>query len=261
MGANGAVELGLGLISLGREWATRKPPLPTLDEARGLLELALDLGIRFLDTAPCYGSSEEKLGIFLRSLPTERLSGLVVATKCGEEWIEETRSTKVDHSYDSLCRSIDRSLDRLPVIHLLQIHKATAEVVTDTRVLRALDYAGSRGITEFGASVKDLDAARYTLANPLFSYLQFPFNILHPELREIFEMAEGSGRKLIINRPLAMGSLVLDQEGRTRGVEAIAEAFRFVMQHSFSGVLLMGTSSETHLRQNIVAWHQVLPQV
>ena len=212
------------------------------------------------DTAPCYGSSEEKLGVFLRSLPAERRSQLVIATKCGEEWIEESRSTKVDHSYDALCRSIDRSLSQLSVVDLLQIHKATAEVVEDKEVLRALDYARSRGIVEVGASVKDIEAARRTLANPLFSYIQFPFNLDHPALETIFDMATGLGRKLIVNRPLAMGTLVLHGQGHHRGTQAVSEAFRFILQFRFSGVLLMGTSSEEHLRQNSAAFRNLRDQ-
>ena len=247
-----AIELGLGLISLGREWATRKAPLPTTEEACSLLRTAVGLGIRFYDTAPSYGASEEKLGVFLRTLSGLERSKLLIATKCGEDWIEETQSTRVDHSYDTLCRSIDRSLERLGRVDLLQIHKATASVVNYEGVLKALEYARSRGVTAFGASVKDLEAARSALANPVFSYLQFPYNLENQNLAVVFELAAVSGTTLIINRPFAMGALL------SPGQAGLTSAIRFLLDRPFTGILLMGTASEQHLRENVAAFRSLV---
>ncbi|MCW5981871.1 MAG: aldo/keto reductase [Bryobacteraceae bacterium] len=244
------VELGLGLISLGRKWATRETPLGD-DEAVRLLGAAVALGIGFFDTAPSYASSEQKLGRFLRGLPPERLAPLTIATKCGEDWIEQDQAPRADHSYDALCASIDRSLARLPAAHLLQIHKATARVLEAPDVLRALAYARSRGFQSFGASVKDLDAARAACANPVFSYLQFPFSVRNRDLEPIFELAADSERKLIVNRPLAMGAVFTSPD---RAPDAARHAFGFILQRPFSGVLLMGTGSVAHLEKNVAAF-------
>ena len=62
------VELGLGLVSLGRQWGVRDVDPPNEADAAALLECAVALGIRVFDTAPAYGSSEERLGRFLTSL-------------------------------------------------------------------------------------------------------------------------------------------------------------------------------------------------
>jgi aryl-alcohol dehydrogenase-like predicted oxidoreductase len=47
-----------------------------------LLELAWDLGINLLDTAPAYGESEERLGRLLRQCRRD----WVIVTKVGEEF-------------------------------------------------------------------------------------------------------------------------------------------------------------------------------
>jgi aryl-alcohol dehydrogenase-like predicted oxidoreductase len=243
------VEPGLGLVSLGRSWGFRPRGLPTAAEASRLLQAAVALGIRFFDTAPAYGVSEEILGDFLRSLRPEMRSRLIIATKCGEEWIGAAESTVVDHSYETLCRSVDRSLSRLSTVELLQVHKASVQVLTDEGVRRALGYARSRGITAFGASVTDLEAAHVVLSDPLFSYLQFPFNFDRRELEPIFHSARKAGRRLIVNRPFAMGSLLYDRQGKPRGKEALQETLRFILRRRFHGVVLFGTSSEDHLRE------------
>ena len=53
--------LGLGTVKFGRNQGVKYPQafnLPSDREALALLELAWDLGINLLDTAPAYGESE-----------------------------------------------------------------------------------------------------------------------------------------------------------------------------------------------------------
>ena len=61
--------LGLGTVKLGRNQGVKYPQgfeLPDDREAAALLQQARDLGINLIDTAPAYGSSEERLGTLLR---------------------------------------------------------------------------------------------------------------------------------------------------------------------------------------------------
>ena len=60
--------LGLGTVKLGRDQGVKYPSgftIPDDREARALLDLARDLGINLIDTAPDYGRSEERLGPLL----------------------------------------------------------------------------------------------------------------------------------------------------------------------------------------------------
>lgn len=232
------IELGLGLLSIGRPWGRRREPPPSEADALALLESATALGIRFLDTAPAYGESEAILGRFLR----ESCATPFIATKMGEFW-EGERST-VDHSYEALRRSIDRSLERLGRIDLLQIHKATAENLATEDVLRAIAYARSCGVRKFGASVADLEAAQAAIRTEWCSWLQFPFSRANTTLAPIFELARKTAIKLIINRPLAMGEL-----------RPSADAFAFIRDMRFNGAILTGTKSMAHLIENHAAFH------
>ena len=235
------VELGLGLLSIGRPWGEQREPPPPQGDALNLLERAVALGIRFFDTAPAYGESEASLGRFVRRVDRP----VFVCTKMGENWDAARGASSVDHSYDGLARSIDRSLERLGRIDLLQVHKATAENVASADVARAVEYAQSCGVASFGASVSDLAAATAASREPWCTYLQFPFNRASTGLAPIFELAPARRLKLIINRPFAMGRL-----------PAQREAFAFVLERQFDGVVLTGTKSIAHLMANHAAFAQ-----
>jgi hypothetical protein len=51
------------------------------------------------------------------------------------------------------------------------------------------------------------------------------------------------------NRPFGMGSMLYGERPVTH-----EEAFRFVLGHSFTGVVLSGTKSKAHLRENWAAF-------
>ena len=256
MNAPTDVKLGLGLISIGRSWGFRPAPLPSDAEVEELLACALQGGVRLLDTAPSYGDSERRLGRFLCTLDPARLAGLTVATKCGEHWDEAAGAPFVDHSYDALCRSIDRSLALLPVVHLLQVHKSTPAVVRDAGVRRALEYARSRGVAELGASAPDMETVALAAADPLFSAIQLPYNSGNRKLDETFALAARADKRLLINRPFGMGELLYDAQGRFRGEPAMVDAFRFVLAKPFRCAVLTGTRSAAHLRANLAAFER-----
>jgi len=107
--------LGLGTVKLGRNRGVKYPQafeLPSDRDALTLLETAWDAGINLLDTAPAYGSSEERLGRLLRRCPRD----WVIVTKVGEEFDEG--GSRFDFSAVATRASVERSLRRLGVATL-----------------------------------------------------------------------------------------------------------------------------------------------
>jgi aryl-alcohol dehydrogenase-like predicted oxidoreductase len=245
-----AVELGLGLVSLGREWGVHKGQPPSRDEALALLAKAVELGVRFLDTAPAYGVSEILLGEYLAQAGTTARH-LMIATKMGEHWNGGDPLTRVDHGYDALRRSVDQSLERLGRIDLLQIHMGTAENLASDDVLRGLEYARSLGITRFGASLKTPEALRVACDAGVYGYVQFPFNRTVLDMAPAFDMLRAHRMLPIVNRPLAMGAVVTDAASKA---VAIAQAFAFVRERMSDGVILTGTRSPQHLAESVAAF-------
>jgi aryl-alcohol dehydrogenase-like predicted oxidoreductase len=250
------VQFGLGLVSLGRPWGFVKQPAPSREHAFELLQNAVHAGISFFDTAPSYGGSEALLGDFLRTLDSSTLDQLTIATKCGEHWDAEQNEPYTDHSYEALCRSIDQSLQRIPRLDLLQIHKPTPEILKSPDLLRVLAYAQSCGVPAFGVSVSDLISANIVIESDRYSYLQFPYNHINRQFAPVFALAGRHGKQVLINRPLGMGQHLYCNDGKHRGYSALLEAYRFILEQSFTGIILTGTISPQHLEEDLQAFRQ-----
>ena len=251
---SGKVQFGLGLVSLGRTWGFVKKPLPSIEEACEFLQNAVAAGVSFFDTAPAYGRSESVLGQFLRTINSATLNQLTITTKCGEHWDPDKSEPYTDHSYDALCRSIDQSLRLLPRIDLLQIHRPTPEVLNHPDLFRVLEYARACGVRTFGVSVSDLTSATIAAASDVYSRLQFPFNRTNQQFEPIIALANSCGKQVVVNRPFGMGQHLYDDDGLYRGPSALVDAYRFILRQSFTGVILTGTTSLEHLREDLQAF-------
>lgn len=244
------LKLGLGLLSIGRSWGVGQSPPATEDEARTLLATAVERGITIFDTAPAYAESEARLGRFLAGLAPSQRKPLVVMTKAGEHWDAERGTGFADHGRDALIRSIDRSLELLGAIDVLQIHKATRDVVTHPDVLAAIDHARACGVTAFGASVSDVEAGFAALESGLYQFLQFPLNLSNSTMLPLLPALDARKATPVVNRPFAMGALVA--EGSFE--EAARSAFRFIEEKASNAIVLTGTGRVAHLIQNVEAF-------
>jgi aryl-alcohol dehydrogenase-like predicted oxidoreductase len=246
-----AIQLGLGLIGIGKPWGHVPRPVPSESEAQALLEFAVSLGIRYFDTAPSYGDgvSEARLGRFLATLPPEERARLTIATKMGEHWDAARGEPYADHSFDALRRSLDASVARLGRIDILQLHKTTPAVLASGDLARAWEYARSLGISRLGPSVSDLESARLALEDPRYSAMQLPFSQANETFGPVLDRARATGMWIAVNRPFAMGAMV-------HGGADKREAFRFIRQRGFTGAILTGTTSQAHLRENWEAFQE-----
>ena len=63
--------IGLGTVKIGRNTALDMAPfdLPSMGQARRLIDRARDLGVNLLDTAAAYGESEARIGELLNVQP------------------------------------------------------------------------------------------------------------------------------------------------------------------------------------------------
>ena len=247
------VEFGLGLIGIGKPWGFAHPEVPDERQARTLLERAFALGVRYFDTAPSYGISEERLGRFLGTLTAGERSALRIATKFGEHWDAAKAEPFVDHSFDALQRSLDGSAGRLGRIDFLQLHKTTPDVLRSRDLARAWEYAAGLGITAIGASVSDVESAGLAIDNAAYGILQFPYNAAQQTFADVLDRAAARGMKVAINRPFGMGRMLYENRELSK-----AGAFGFILEKRFEGAILSGTKSPEHLEENWRAFGEAL---
>ncbi len=104
-------------------WGTMEIGKLAADEAAFLLDTALDAGVTWIDTAPCYPDSEALLG---RILPGRR-ERILLATKCGCTGPYTTHPHRFDRL--TLLHNLDESLRCLGTDHLdlWQLHMQNSD--------------------------------------------------------------------------------------------------------------------------------------
>jgi len=207
LGARTGIEVtdtGLGLWAVaGSEWG------PVDDEGSlAAIEVSLDAGINFYDTADVYGAghSEELLG---RAMARRR-DRFIVATKIGWTGFDREANHSQYDSVDALIAGVESNLRRLntDVIDVIQCHIDYREPNTDVFIegFRRLKEQGK--VRAWGVSTSDLDHLKYFNAEGDCDTLQIDYSILNrtPEA-ETLPYCHENGIGVIVRGPIAMGLL------------------------------------------------------
>jgi aryl-alcohol dehydrogenase-like predicted oxidoreductase len=259
--------LGVGLAEMGRL------SLAEAATAGRLLNAALDGGINFLDTAACYGNSEELIGQTVAGRRDEYVlatkAGHVTGDYQGQAWTAET-----------IRDSIERSLARMKTDHvdLVQLHSCDVAILERGEVIHALLDAKQAGKTHFIGYSGDNEAARWAIESGQFDTLQTSFNLVDQGPRvELLPMAQERGMGVIIKRPIAnavwgAGSGSGRQAYRERAASmadlgpipgapenAIALALGFTLAHGEVDTAIVGTRNPEHMVGNIALVEGALP--
>lgn len=164
-----------------------------------LLNAAIDAGLNVIDTAECYGDSEEKIG---RAV-SHRRGDFHLFTKVGHDG--EALGGK-DWDPATLAKSIDRSLQRLQVDHidLVQLHTCSKEQLQQGDVIDVLRRAKEAGKTNFIGYSGDNEAATYAVSSGAFDTLQTSVNIADQSGIDTW-IADAKAAKMgiIAKRPIA----------------------------------------------------------
>jgi aryl-alcohol dehydrogenase-like predicted oxidoreductase len=245
--------LGLGTVKLGRNRQVKYPAafeLPDDDQVRSLLDLAAELGINLLDTAPAYGSSMERLG---KLLPGPR-EHWVMVSKVGE-FFEDGRS-RFDYGFRTTIHTVEQSLRILKTDYLdaVLIHSdgndlgiLEREPVTDA--LRELKERGL--IRAHGMSCKTLSGGLRTVAE--LDLVMATCNPAYPDEIPVLEAAARQGKGVLIKKGLRSGHL--------SGPDGVRNALRFIFAQRGVSSLIVGTLNPRHLQDNATALEQVLAEI
>ncbi|SVD44203.1 uncharacterized protein METZ01_LOCUS397057, partial [marine metagenome] len=185
--------LGIGLVKIGNE-----EMLTQLSKSDLLLNTALDSGINFLDTAACYGNSEEVIG----KTVSHRRSEYVLASKAGHS-IEGHKSEP--WSYETIVTSVERSLKRMKTEYLdiIQLHTCDLQTLAKGDVIDALQHLKTTGKTRFIGYSGDEDAAEWAVKSKIFDTLQTSLNLVDQHSLRYLGEARRNNMGVIIKRPIA----------------------------------------------------------
>jgi aryl-alcohol dehydrogenase-like predicted oxidoreductase len=242
--------LGLGAGPLG------DPSLPEHEVVR-LVHAAIDLGIRLVDTAPSYGSSEERLGRALAGRrDAGRRDGLLISTKVGYGVPDEP-----DWTGPCITRGVARARERLrvDVIDIVHLHSCGPEVLARNDVVDALAAAKSHGTVRAIAYSGDGPGLAAARANPLFDLFQTSFNLVDQTAKRDRDPRGWIGKRTLMNAAFArtddeVAPDVAEYRRRWRSAEWPEDVWRAPTEiglrfAAFQGpdTVLVGTRSLEHL--------------
>ncbi len=239
--------LGLGTVKFGRNQGVKYPdgegaPLPTDAEISSLLDLCRENGINLLDTAPAYGTSEERLGALLGA----RRRDFFIISKTGEEFTEG--KSVHDFSAAHTLLSVDRSLQRLKTNYLdcVLVHagRNDLEIINNTPVLETLALLKEQGkILSIGVSTYTVAGGRRAVE--LTDAVMVAYNKNYRDEKAVIDYAHEQGKAVLVKKGLASGHV------NTLG--GLKENIRFILETPGVTSLVFGSVSAVNILNNVRA--------
>ena len=246
--------LGLGTVKFGRNEGVKYPQqftLPNDQQILALLALARELGINFIDTAPAYGSSEERLGRLLGG----QKNAWVISTKVGERF--EQGQSYFDFSAAATQASVECSLRRLrrDYLDLVLIHSDGDDVGILQRedCLEILLKLKSQGwIRAVGMSSKS--CAGGLLALKYCDVVMVTYNLFYSDELPVIQQAQQEQKGVLIKKGLLSGHLQkITSSSNTHKVDPVMASMRHLLGEPGVSSVVIGTINPAHLRANVAA--------
>jgi aryl-alcohol dehydrogenase-like predicted oxidoreductase len=253
--------LGIGLSELGYDLS-----LDEEAQAADILNTALDRGINFLDTAACYGVSEELIG---RTI-SHRRDDFILSTKAGHTAGKVSGSAWTG---ETVSKSIDQSLERMRTDHvdIVHLHSCSVEILERGDVIQVLQDAKQAGKTRYIGYSGDNESAHWAVDSGQFDSLQTSYNLVDQGARYgLFSKARGQGLGIICKRPIANAAwgaksspssyareyfrryqIMIEEGPLPTPDNPIRLALGFVLAEDAIDTAIVGTSNLQHLQDNI----------
>ena len=231
--------ISLGTVKFGRNTDVKYQATFSLPEDEVIIDLlsaARELGVNLLDTAPAYGTSEQRIG---QLLPGSR-QDWVLCTKAGETYAGG--KSIYDFSEQAVTDSVARSLRLLKTDYLdiVLIHSDGDDlgILNQTDALPALERLKDRGdIRYIGMSTKSVEGSIAALTQ--CDVIMLTLNLDDQSHLDVIQAAEQKGTGVLLKKVFASGH---------RPVE---DSLAFVLGQPGVHSAVVGTIDPGHLRANV----------
>ena len=240
--------LGLGTVKFGRNQQVKYPSafdLPDDKQVRDILSLARELGINLIDTAPAYGSSQQRLGKLL----TARHDWVIVS-KVGEIFDGQSH---FDFSFDYTITTVEESLRSLKTDYLdvVLIHSDGNDlrILKEEGVYDALEALKERGlIRSHGMSSKTVAGGLQVVQQ--MDVVMATCNLTYNDELPVLQAAANLNKGVLIKKGL--------QSGHVGGQHDVKDAMKYVFGQPGVSSMIVGTINPQHLRSNVEDINAVL---
>ncbi len=260
-------------INLGRTEAL--PPGRDFEAMRAATYAVLDdayrAGVRWIDVARSYGSSEKFLAGWLadRAHPDVTVSSKWGYRYVGEWKLDAEVHEVKEHTAARFTEQWAETVDLLgKAVSLYQVHSLTVNspLFADERLIGALAELAAEGVpvgfSTSGSAQADAIRRAFELevaGTPVFSAVQSTWNLLEPSAGPALAEAHAAGKRVLVKETVANGRLVVEpppslariaREHET-GPDAIAIAA--VLARAWQPIAVIGPSSTGQLADNLLA--------
>ena len=260
-------QLGYGSMGLRgpRTWGVR---VVNDEDADRFLNSVLDTGINFIDTAPDYGISEERIGRYIGS----RRSEFYLATKCGCVPTQHDDHLEINHVWkkEIIQRNIETSLRRLTTeyVDILQFHGADAETLQREGLIELLMQFRDQGAIRFLGASSSLPHLPGLIDLGVFDTFQIPYSCLAPAHHDWISKAADTGAGIIIRGGVAHGGPDAEiqrpalndiwtqaklDEVLPEGMKRAELILRYTLSHPHCHTTIVGTCDPEHLAENLAS--------
>lgn len=234
------------------------------DEAVALIRMAIDAGLRYIDTSRGYGESEIKLGKALKNGYRQKV---ILSTKWSP-WITKIEPND-DTSADCLRRRIEESMKRLDVDYLdyYQLWNIDSRAHYDLAVAKGGMLDGLKRAVADGL-VGHMGFTTHDTVPNLLSYLNeaewceiilITYNLLNTHYGPVLPAAHEKGIGTIVMNPvgggrLAQPSQVLEALAARVGAVSVPDlAIRYLMSNPAIDTIIAGIGKPTDVTASIAS--------
>lgn len=268
------MEFGLGTAQFGMDYGiSNRTGKIVIEEAVKILSDAQAKGVRAIDTAPAYGSSEEVLG---QLLPQRHTFEICTKTAiCSADRISSVEINKIRETfYHSLERMRQKSVYGLLVHHSADLHKPGALKLLDL----LLHFQQEKLVEKIGVSIYNArqDLPDQFLRDHPIGMVQLPYNIFDRRYEQsTLQRLALQGRLEVQIRSIFMQGLLLMQppdvpkglsgarapltkflaQALQTGISPAQAAIHFARACPGGRTAILGVNTFQQWRQNLDLWN------
>ncbi len=239
------------------------------DQSLAVLRRALEAGVTHIDTAQFYGPdvANELIHAALHPYP----EGLVLVSKVGAarsdtgHWLAAQRPDELRAGVMANLSSLE--LDQLPVVNLRHHSETDVPYAEQLDVMEAMKAEGLIGA--IGLSNVDPEHYRTATARTQVACVQNPYNLADRSGQAVFELCRADRVPYVPFFPLGsafnpenpvLGSPAVKEVAGRMGATPAQVALAWLLHQAPNVLLIPGTSSLSHLEENLAATDVVLDQ-
>jgi aryl-alcohol dehydrogenase-like predicted oxidoreductase len=244
--------LGLGTVKFGRNEEVKYPEhfeIPDDQQVLALLSQAHGAGINLLDTAPAYGTAQQRLGQLIGNS-----EDWLICSKVGERFVNGVSEyiytkTETRQTVENSLRELNRDVLDIVLIHS---NGDDLHVLQETEMVETLLRLKEEGkVRATGISSKTVEGGLLALQH--LDVVMCMYNLLEVNELPVIEAASEQGKGIFIKKGLMSGHL-----SKAEHDNPLLASYQHIFAQEGVSSMIVGTINPDHLQQNIDTLNQVL---